>query len=155
MKTHIIKPGAEISLLEPDDITAGLTDHFNKLLGKLGQGMRFRRLSEISDAGVNGVFNMAFEVPQGFIWALKWANFVDYTTQAGAAKLFFNDAATPLNSISALTNSTPQTFGNSTYVFYSGDSIICANANGVVAADHVGIQIGFIEVPINHEFQLL
>lgn len=155
MKTHIIKPGAEISLMEPDDITSGLTDHFNQLLGKLGQGVRFRRLSAISDAGAAGAFNILFEVPQGFVWALKWATFVDYTTPAGAAKLFFNDASTPLNGISALANSTPQTFGNSTYVFYSGDSIICANAAAVVAADHVGLQIGFIEVPINHEFQLL
>lgn len=140
--------GAEFDILTHSE----LHHEVNSLLRKLGQGVRFRRIIDTVVADVNGDYTSDGVGPDaGFIWSLRWAN----SSDSHGPDLYINEN-TLLNHIGS-TTANPVTFPSETFILYPGDKIVAEQVAGTVSNAHLQVQFqyGVVEVPVEHEFQLL
>lgn len=145
--------GAEFDFLTHDE----LHHEVNNLLKKLGQGVRFRRVMDSVVANAQGGYSSNGTGPDpGFIWSLRWWHTDDIHNDIA---VYLNTVA-PLNKIAdsnAVSNQEAITVPSETFVLYPGDILISASVGSSI--NHANLPTNFIygvvEVPVEHEFQLL
>lgn len=155
MSKQIIKHGAEIEFATPADIHKAL-DPLNHILDALGRNARFNRALLQFNTGATGLLWNASEGPQdGFMWAVMLAA-VDIGNAAGTWRLYFNNVS-PASAITNInTGPTVATFSKAQCILKGNDKLIVAADAVASAVNYVAsVRLDVIEVPIQHEAQLL
>jgi hypothetical protein len=148
--------GGEFDILTAQE----LGDTMKDIVAGLGMGVKFRNLFyQLPISGANFVAPAAGFGPEpGFIWDVRYIN-ADCANAGtpGTTTFYLNNAGSGANAIANIANSfTVPTFFNKQLLIHPGELIVPTLFGTVAApAQNLSISIGVIEVPLNHEGQLL